>query len=109
MALQHATPGEVVKLRPFGEKLAQAKTSAIVRTPSFEAVRLIVAAGTEIPTHQVKGRIMLQCLEGVVQLDLGDLVRELSEGDWLYLEGGEPHSIRGIEDASLLLTILFDI
>jgi len=109
MALQHAKPGEVVNLRPLGEELAKTKTSAIVRTPSFEAVRLIVAAGTEIPTHQVKGRIMLQCLEGVVQFDLGDAVRELREGDWLYLEGGKRHSIRGIEDASLLLTILFEI
>ena len=64
MALRHAQPGEVIDLRPLGEGLAEARTSAIVRTPSFEAVRLIVPAGTEIPTHKVPGRIMLQCIEG---------------------------------------------
>jgi quercetin dioxygenase-like cupin family protein len=32
---------------------------------------------------------------------------ELSAGQWVYLEGGVPHSLRGIEDTSLLLTILF--
>lgn len=108
MALHHAKPGEVVDLRPLGEGLAEARTSAIVRTPGFEAVRLVVPAGKEVPTHKVPGRIMLHCLEGRVQLGLPDATPELRAGDWLYLEGGEPHSVTGIEDASLLLTILFD-
>ncbi len=51
---------------------------------------------------------MLHCLEGRVALGLGDASVELAAGDWLYLEGDEPHSVQGIEDASLLLTILFD-
>ena len=55
MALQHAKPGKVVELRPLGQRLAEAKTSAIVRTPSFDAVRLVVAAGTKIPTRKVPG------------------------------------------------------
>ena len=108
MALQHAKPGEVVDLRPLGDALAEARTSAIVRTPSFEAVRLVVSADTEIPTHKVPGRIMLHCIEGRVQLGLGDATPQLRAGDWLYLEGDAPHSVRGIEDASLLLTVLFD-
>lgn len=108
MALKHAQPGEVVDLRPLGEGLAEAKSSAIVRTPSFEAIRLIVPAGAELSTHQVPGRIMLHCLEGHVELGLSGRAVDLSAGDWLYLEEGEPHSVRGIEDASLLLTILFD-
>ena len=46
MALKHAEPGEVVDLRPLGDRLAAAKTTAIVRTASFEAMRLVVPAGT---------------------------------------------------------------
>lgn len=88
--------------------MAETKTSAIARTPSFEAIRLVVPAGTEIPTHRVPGRIMLHCIEGRVGLGLVDASVELGTGHWLYLEGDEPHSVRGIEDASLLLTILFD-
>ena len=107
MAIKHAQPGEVVDLRPLGEHLAGAKSSAIVRTPSFEAIRLIVPAGAELSTHQVPGRIMLHCIEGHVALGLPDGPVELRAGDWLYLEEGEPHSVQGIEDASLLLTILF--
>ena len=33
---------------------------------------------------------------------------ELCAGDWVYLGRGAPHSIHGIEDSSLLLTIFFD-
>ena len=108
MALKHAQPGEVVDLRPLGEHLAEARTSAIVRTSSFEAARLVLAAGSEIPTHKVAGRITLHCIEGRVELGLPDADVELVAGDWLYLDGGEPHSVRGVEDSSLLLTILFE-
>ena len=108
MALKHAQPGEAIDLRPLGESLAGARTSAIVRTSTFEAIRLIVPAGTEIPTHEVPGRIMLHCLEGHVEVGLPTGPVDLGTDNWLYLEGGKPHSVRGVEDSSLLLTILFD-
>jgi quercetin dioxygenase-like cupin family protein len=106
VALKHAASGEVVDLRPLGSALATAKTTAIVKTTSFEAVRLIVRAGTEIPPHRVSGAITLHCLEGRVLLGLAEGSRELSEGQWLYLDGGATHFLKGLEDSSLLLTIL---
>src|SRR5690606_19453914 len=33
---------------------------------------------------------------------------EMKAGDWLYLEGGDTHRVKGLEDSALLLTILFD-
>lgn len=107
MALNHAKPGEVVDLRPLGEELKSARTAAIVKSQFFEAVRLIVRAGKEIPPHQVPGNITLHCLEGRVVLGLATSTLELSAGEWVYLAGGEPHSVKGVEDSSLLLTILF--
>ncbi len=79
-----------------------------MRTSSFEAVRLVVPAGTQIPTHKVSSRIMLHCIEGQVQLALDGASVELRAGDWVYLDGNEPHAVNGVEDASLLLTILFE-
>ncbi len=108
MALKHAAPGEVVDLRPLGPRLSRARTHAIVRTSSFEAVRLVVPAGVEIPSHKVPGRITLQCIEGHAQLVLTDQTIDLRSGDWIYLDGNEPHSVEGIENTSLLLTILFE-
>lgn len=68
MALDHAGPGEVVDLNPLGLAIASSKTSALVKTDRFEAVRLVVLAGTMIPSHQVSGYFTLLCLEGRVVL-----------------------------------------
>jgi hypothetical protein len=48
MALKRAKSGEVVDLRPLGDKLNAAKTSAIIKSEHFEAIRLIVHAGSTI-------------------------------------------------------------
>jgi quercetin dioxygenase-like cupin family protein len=106
--MPHARPGEVVDLRPLGAELRSARTTAIVKTGSFEAARLIVRAGAEIPPHQVTGCITLHCLEGRVLLGLAETSLELAAGEWLYLEGGTRHSVKGLEDSCLLLTILFE-
>ncbi len=108
MALMHAKPHEIVDLQPLGSGLDGAKTVAITKTDHFEAIRLVVRAGAEIPSHQVPGNITLHCLEGRIELGLEDSSIELEADQWVYLDRGEPHSIKGIEDLSLLLTILFD-
>ncbi len=107
MALKHAEPGEVVHLGPMGAALSTAKTSALVKSERFEAVRLIVPGGITIPSHKVEGFITLLCLEGHAVLAMGREI-ELRPGDWGYLERGAPHSVRAVEDSALLLTILFD-
>jgi hypothetical protein len=70
-------------------------------------VRLVVQAGGDIKPHKVDGPITLHCLEGRALLRLPTATLELSAGQWVYLDGGEPHSISAIEDTSFLLTILF--
>jgi quercetin dioxygenase-like cupin family protein len=106
MAQPHATPGHIVDLGPLGSQLRGAKTSALVKEKHFEAIRLIVHEGDKIAPHAVPGNVMLHCLEGQVILELcsGEIV--LESGGWVYLSGGETHSLRGIVDSSLLLTIL---
>lgn len=104
MALRRANPGEIVTLAADPKS---ARTSAIVKTDLFEAIHLVVQAGAEIKTHQLDGPLTLHCLKGRVALELPDRKLELSGGQWLFLEGSVPHSFQGLEDASLLLTILF--
>ena len=106
MALPHAKPGESVDLNPLGEALKEARTQAIIKTDSFEAIRLVLQADTEIPSHKVPGEITLHCLEGRVSLGLTGSVINLCAGEWLYLNGGESHSVKAEEDSSLLLTII---
>lgn len=107
MALYHVKPGEIADLAPLAEKLTDTKTNALAKTASFEAIRMVVPAGKEIPAHDVPGEITLHCLEGRALLQLDQKTLELSTGQWVYLEGGRRHAVKGIEDSSLLLTILF--
>jgi len=108
MAIPHANSGEVIDLRQLGEPLSRTVTNTLVKTQKLEVIRLVVLAGKVIPPHQVDGEITVQCLEGRVALTVGSTIRELVAGQMLYLAGNEPHSLRGIEDSSVLVTILLD-
>ena len=108
MALHHAKPGEIVDLRPIGPGLRDARTAAIIKGDNFETIRLIVHAGGEIPQHKVSGEITLHCLEGHVELGSDPAPVALKANQWVYLEGGAPHSVKAIEDSSLLLTIFLN-
>jgi quercetin dioxygenase-like cupin family protein len=106
MSSLNAGPGEVVAAGPLGSALAGAKTETLVKTPALNVVRLAVPAGKEIPEHRAPGVITVHCLEGVVDLTAGGETRRLNAGQPLYLTPGTPHSLRGISDASVLVTIL---
>jgi len=108
MALHHAKPGEIVDLKPIGVGLKEAASAAIVKTDRFEAIRLIIHAGAEMPRHKVDGEITLYCLEGHVELGVHPTPITLRTNEWVYLAGGAPHSVKAIEDTSILLTIFLD-
>ena len=106
MAIPHAQPGEVVDVRPLGPALASAQTKTLVRAEQVGVIRLAVPAGKEIEEHKAKGEIVVQCLEGRVAFTAFGKTQSLETGTLLYLPTGEPHSVKGVEDASLLLTVL---
>ena len=105
MAIPHAKPGEVVDVRPLGSALASTQTKTLVRAEQVEVIRLVVPAGKE-EEHKAKGEIIVHCLEGRVAFTASGKTQTLAAGHLLSLPTGEPHSVKGIEDASLLLTIL---
>ena len=85
--------------------LASAQTKTL-RAEQVEVIRLVVPAGKEIEEHKAKGEIIVQCSEGRVAFTAFGKTQDLGAGKLLYLPTGEPHTVKGIEDASLLLTIL---
>ena len=106
MALHHAASGEVVNLEPLGPGLREARTRALVKTDQFEAIRLVLKSGDELPPHAVSGQFTLHCLEGRVSVELTETSLDLAANQWVYFDGGVPHGLRAVEDSSLLLTIL---
>lgn len=105
MAIPHAASAQVIDIGPLGSELANTKTSALVKTDAIEVLRLIVPAGKDIPPHTTPGEITVQCLEGRALFRAQGVERELTPGTMLYLEGGQEHSVHGLEDSSLLITI----
>lgn len=106
MAIPHANPGDVIDVRPLGADLATTKTHTLVKTEHIEVVRLVMTAGKELSEHKAPGEITVQCLEGKIAFTALGKSEELSAGQMLYLSAGEPHSVRCIEDASFLLTLV---
>jgi quercetin dioxygenase-like cupin family protein len=106
MAIPHAKPGEVVDVRPLGSSLASAQTKTLVRAEQVEVIRLVVPAGKEIAEHKAKGEIVVHCLEGRVSFTAFGKTQNLEAGMFLYLPMGKPHAVQGVENSTLLLTIL---
>jgi len=105
MSIPHLKSGEATELT-LGTALKTTKTTTLVKTSDLEIIRLIVQAGKEIPRHKAPGEITVQCLEGRVAFTAGGETQELTPGRLLYLAAAEPHSVKGIEDSSLLVTIV---
>jgi quercetin dioxygenase-like cupin family protein len=106
MAITHAAPGQVVDVRPLGAALVGAKTTTLIKSESLEVVRLVMPVGKEIAEHRAPGPITVHCLEGKIGFTaLGKSV-ELTAGQLLYLPAGEPHSVKCVEDASFLLSLV---
>lgn len=99
-------PGEIVDVRRSGPALTKIRTEKLVRAEEFEIKRLFVPAGKEIAEHKAPGTLIVECREGRVAFTALGKTQELQAGELLFLPAGEPHSLKGLEDASVLLTIL---
>ena len=108
MAMPHASPGELIDVRPLGPALATMKTTTLLKTERVEVVRLVLVVGKEISEHKAPGEIIIQCIEGRIAFTALGRTQELQAGQMLFLTAGEPHSVNCIEDASFLLTILLN-
>lgn len=105
MALHHAVPGEIVNIHPLGNKLHEAVTATLLKSKHLQVFRLILLEGKEFREHQVPGEIIVQCLEGLIEFIDSKQTQQLGPGELLYLDGGDPHALKGIKDSSVLVTI----
>ncbi len=106
MGLPHLKSGQVINLQNVEGDLPSDSTFALVKTPDLEVIRMVIPQGKKIPEHSVPGRISVQCLSGQTRFFVGTDTRDLEPGDWLYLDGGQPHALEGLTDSAILVTIL---
>lgn len=103
MAISHFQSGEIISLL-LGDALSDSQSTTLVKTDDLELIRIIIPAGKVIPRHTAAGEITVQCLEGRVVFITDHRTQELNAGQLLFLKAGEPHSLAGLEDSSILVT-----
>lgn len=107
MAQPHIASGEVFHIGPLGDALAQARTTALLKSSQLEVARVVLAAGKSMREHAAPGEVTLQCIEGEVQCSLGSAPAcTLRAGDFVHLGAGEPHALLALKDSSLLVTMV---
>lgn len=104
--LHHATSGELIDVRPLGDKLTQSMSTALFRTADLEVMRLVLPAEKSVPEHHVPGEITMFCTEGSVELQAHDKMQVLRAGQMVYLDGNVPYALRALENSSVLMTML---
>lgn len=107
MATKRATPGQVIDLATFPSEHPGKRSRALVKTPEMEVICVNLAAGDALPPHQVSGPITVQCVRGAISFSVNGVAAEMSAGQWLFLEADTEHAVEALEDASILVTILF--
>ncbi|HEV2968647.1 MAG TPA: cupin domain-containing protein [Pirellulales bacterium] len=106
MSTQPIKRGEVIDARPLGAALKTARTTVLLTTDELQIVRVVVAKGKVIPAHLAPGDLVVHCLEGRAAVTALGQTRELAAGQLLQIPAGETHSLAGVDDSSLLLTII---
>jgi quercetin dioxygenase-like cupin family protein len=108
MAIPHAAPGEVIAIRAGRTVAAPDDSETLVRTDHFEVFRYALAAGKTYPDRTAAGLMLVQCMEGVVEIEALGKSSRLAPGSMLYLPDGEPHTLRALTDSLLLVTLLLN-
>ncbi|HEV7223025.1 MAG TPA: cupin domain-containing protein [Pirellulales bacterium] len=95
---------EVIDVLAVGAPDPAASPSMLAKTGTLEIRRLILPKGREIPTHHARGEITVLCLEGRIAFTASRTTREVGAGQLIVLAAGEPHSLVGLEDSTVLVT-----
>lgn len=106
MALEHAKSGDPIDIRPLGAALPVSSSRALFRNDEVEVIREVLPAGRTVPCHTFPGPLTIQCLEGSAEIDLEDGPQRLQAGELLCLDGRRPYALRGMDEASLLMTFV---
>ena len=105
MALHHAAQGEVIDVRPYGAHIDAAQSIALFKSADLEVMRLVLPTGYRMPTHKVVGEITLQCLEGVVEVEVASDSHTLAAGHLMYVARGVTHALTATKAASVLVAV----
>lgn len=105
MALPHAQSGQIVSVRPLGNRLSDTMSAAILKAGQLEVMRVVLPVGKSMKEHQTSGEATVQCIEGVVEFVSEEGVQQLHAGDFVHLAPRALHSLTAVQPSSLLVTL----
>ena len=105
MAQVHAQSGQVVSVRPFGDRWDGVRTTAVIKADQLEVVRIVLLAGKGLREHSAPGEITVQCIEGRIEFQTPTALQVLEAGDFIHLRPNEAHALNATVDSSALVTM----
>lgn len=99
-------PTEIIDLQLPDRNLSIHDTKKLVQTDAFRVIQLRMPAGSELPTYEADGEIILHCLEGHVSVRAAEQEHTLEAHQLLFLATNAPFSISAVEHSSILATIV---
>jgi quercetin dioxygenase-like cupin family protein len=95
---------DVIDIRSAGAAASGGPSTMLAKSAAVEVRRLNLSKGREIPSHRATGEITVHCLEGRIAFTADGTTRDLGPGQLILLAAGEPHSLVGLEDSTVLVT-----
>lgn len=106
MALHHAKPGELVDLTKWPRALDEQQSHTLIANDALQLSRLVLQKGETLPEHAISSTTIIQCVSGLLELGTTRATQSIGPGQLVYLEANDPHSLTGLEESIVLLTIL---
>lgn len=86
----------------FGDKV---EVGLMLETENTKEIRIVMPKGTVMKEHKAPGAIVVQVLTGAIWFEVDAKRHEFQTGDMLSLDALIPHSLGGIEDSVLRLSL----
>jgi nucleotide-binding universal stress UspA family protein/quercetin dioxygenase-like cupin family protein len=100
-----SNPVEVVDVRPLrSTPTASIQTNQLLQADGVEVFQVIFPAGDILSEDTGPATVILHCVEGLIAVSAFGRTQRVKAGQLLHLHGDVPYSIKGIEDASVLVT-----
>lgn len=107
MATHHAAPGDVVNLANWAEDLPAEHSKFIAKTPEMQLARLVLSPGDEIGNHHMDGPLVIQCINGSIDIVALGTTRTIAAGELTYLPAGTNFTMKSSVSALALMTFIF--
>lgn len=77
----------------------------LLESASSKEIRIVMPKDQEMRKHQAPGAIMVRVLKGKIWFEVQDKKYTLETGDCIALDAHVPHSLGGLEDSVLNLSL----